>query len=283
MSSIGKVFVVVNLLLSLVVVGSLGALLNASKVTKADLDRAQQERAQEKSALEQQISDRDAELRAVESDKQRLQEESQDLSVRATNAEAGAKREAQNNQQLRDDLTKLTASYAVIQGDIAAKEQRNRDLSDELDQLRTEANNALEAQRQAELARRDAEDRITGLERQVAQKEDELVDAMARAKDAERLVEVAQSAGFNPASVMAMPLIDALVLEVDDEFGFVILDKGMADQVERGFTFEVFRSGDGYLGRVQVDQVHPNHSTARILPGTTRGSIRRADSATTRL
>jgi cell shape-determining protein MreC len=283
MSSIGKIFVVVNLVLSLVVVGSMGALLQASKATKADLDAAVSAAAAAEADFGNQLSEKDNELRAVEREKQRLEEDKDDLEVRVTNADREAKRQEQDNNQLRGDLTNLTASYGVIQGDVTAKEQRNSELSDELDDLRRQSNDALEAQRLAELARRDAEDRILGLERQLGQKEDQLVEALARAHDAEMLVEVAQSAGFNPASLMAMPLIDALVLEVDDEYGFVILDKGAQDAVEKGFTFEIFRSEDGYLGRVQVDQVHPNHSTARILPGASSGSIRRSDNATTRL
>lgn len=283
MSSIGKIFVVVNLVLSLVVVGSMGALLQASKTTQADLASAQAAAVTAKADFDQQVSDKVAELRAVEREKQRLEEDNQDLTVRAENAERNSKKQDQDNQQIRDDLTTLTATYNVLQGDISSKEQRNRELSDQVDDLRGQTNDALEAQRKAELARRDAEGRIVALERQVVLGEDQLTEAMARAHSAEMLVEVARSAGFNPASLVAMPLIDALVLEVDSEYGFVILDKGEADRVEKGFTFEVFRSIDGYLGRVQVDQVHANHSTARILPGTTRGTIRRADSATTRL
>ena len=283
MSSIGKIFVVVNLVLSLVVVGSMGALLQASKATKTELDAVQAAAVQAQADFDQQLSDKVADLRAVAREKQRLEEDNQDLTVRAENAERSAKRQEQDNTQLRDDLNKLTASFGVVQGDITAKEQRNGELSNELDDLRRQANDALESQRRAELARRDAEDRILGLERQLGQKEDQLVEAQSRAHEAEMLVEVARSAGFNPASLMAMPLIDALVLEVDDEYNFVILDKGADDSVEKGYTFEVFRAGDGYLGRVMVDQVHPGHSTARILPGTTRGSIRRSDNATTRL
>ena len=283
MSSIGKIFVVVNLVLSLVVVGSMGALLQASKVTKADLDTATANLAKAQSTFDQQLSDKVAELKTVEREKQRLEEDLQDMTVRAENGERNHKREQENNQQLRDDVTKLTASYGVIQGDVSAKEQRNRELADELDDVRGKANDALESQRRAELARRDAEDRIVGLERQLGQKEDQLVEAQARAHEAEMLVEVARSAGFNPASLMAMPLIDAVVLDVDEEYGFVILDKGAADHVEKGFTFEVYRAEDGYLGRVMVDQVLADKSTARIVAGTSRGTIRRADNATTRL
>ena len=45
MSSIGKIFVVVNLVLALLLLGSLGALLNAARSTKADVATLEQQLA----------------------------------------------------------------------------------------------------------------------------------------------------------------------------------------------------------------------------------------------
>ena len=80
--------------------------------------------------------------------------------------------------------------------------------------------------------------------------------------------------------VLATPAIDASVAEVDTEVGFVILDKGTSSNVQRGFVFDVYR-GQDYLGRVRVDEVHPNHATASITLAV--GEMRRFDRATTRL
>ena len=106
---------------------------------------------------------------------------------------------------------------------------------------------------------------------------------MDRARQAERLVEVAKASGFDSTSIMAPPAIDALVAQVDQDYGFVILDKGSRDQVQRGFTFEIHRAGDGYLGRVKVDEVYNDYATATIdikVPGK---SMARFDRASTYL
>lgn len=264
MSSVGKIFVVVNLVLSLLVVGSLGALLQASKAT-ADENVALQGQLNDAQAdFELQLSDRVAELRSVEHEKQRLEEDNQDLDVRATNAVSAAQKQEANNRELGNDLSKLTSNYSLLQGDLSARDQANRDLQDRNDDLTAQAQDALGQARQAEQARRDAVDRSTTLSRQIAMLEDEKSEAMMRAHDAEMLVEVAVDAGFNPSLILGMPTIHAEVVDVDTEYRFVILNKGANDGVELGYTFEIYNTKDGYLGQVKVDQVHPNYVTATI-------------------
>jgi len=280
MSSIGKIFVVVNLVLSLLLLGSLGALLNASKSTKDDVTALEQQLSAKDAEMTQSESDFNARKRTLDNDKQLLENQNNDLKVERDNAQRNADREATNNQQLRDDLSKLTANYELLQQDLSAKEGRNRDLQASNDDLRNSAQDAQDEARQAELARRDLEEQIGGYESQIAQLNDELTSSMDKGRQMARLLDAAKASGFNPTSILAMPAIDAVVAQVDDEYSFVILDKGAADSVEKGFTFDIYRGGD-YLGQVRVDQVHDNYSTARIV--VAKAPMRAHDRATTRL
>lgn len=281
MSSIGKILVVVNLVLSLLLVGSLGALLNARTTTLADNQALQQQLDDKEAELAQVLSDRETALRQANTEKTQLDFEKQDLEVTNSNLERTVAKLQQDNQQIRDDVTKLTANYDLLQSDLSASMQRNSDLQDAADQTRGEAMDAKEAQRQAELARRDLEDQIGGYEGRIAALESDLTDALERARDSEMLVDVAVASGFDPTAVMAMPAIDAVVAQVDNELGFVILDKGATDLVKKGFTFDVYNGGT-YKGRVRVDQVHDQYSTASIVVYGS-DAISRLDTATTRL
>ena len=284
MSSVGKIFVVVNLVLSLLVVGSLGALLQATTATVEENANLQQQLVDAEADFEQQLSDRVAELRSVEHEKQRLEEENQDLEVLASNAESAADKQDAENRELDGNLSKLTSNYSLLQGDLSARDQTNRDLQDRNDDLTGQTQNALDDARQAEQARRDAVDRATALSRQIAMLEDDNAEAMMRAHDAEMLVEVAVDAGFNPSLILGMPTIHAEVADVDTEYGFVILNKGANDGVELGYTFEIYNTKDGYLGQVKVDQVHPNYVTATIEAEKEDGpGIQRFALASTRL
>ena len=258
MSTIGKILVVVNLALALLVLGAAGALLQRTEVTSKQLTDAQSARDDLQQQLDEERSDWQAKERQLGAEKRRLQDENDDLSVAKENAERSKSKEELDNQQLRDDLTKITAKLDNLEASFQATERRNSELNDLNGELRDQAASAKEAQRDAELARRDMED-VRGLE---------------------ALKETAVAAGFNPTSVMAAPQIEATLAEVDSQYGFVILDAGGRDQVARGFTFDVYRGGQ-WLGQVRVDQVYDDYSTARIVQQN--GEMRRFDRATTHL
>lgn len=280
MSTVGKIFVVINLVLSLVVLGSMAALLNASKQTKETVAALEQQKADLTTQLAEARSQFEARQRNLETDKRNLETAKEDAEVAREAAERAAQKLEQDNQQLRGDLGKITASLQLLQGDLSAKEQRNRELQEIADGAREEAASAREAQRQAEMTQRDVEDQLAAAQGEIETLQTDLVAARESGRQSEMLLEVAINSGFDPTSVMAMPAIDAVVADVDTDYGFVILDKGKKHNVQKGFVFDVVRQGS-FMGRVRVDEVHDDYATASIV--LRKGDIRRFDRATTRL
>lgn len=280
MSTIGKILVVVNLALALLVLGAAGALLQRTEVTTQQLSDAQAARDDLQTQLDEERSDWLAKQRQLDAEKRRLQDENDDLSVAKENAERSMSKEELDNQQLRDDLTKITAKLDNLEASFQATERRNAELNDLNGELRDQAAAAKEAQREAELARRDMEDELASLRRERTDLDEQITALMEDVRGLEALKETAVAAGFNPTSVMAAPQIEATLAEVDSQYGFVILDAGMRDDVARGFTFDVYRGGQ-WLGQVRVDQVYDDYSTARIVQQN--GEMRRFDRATTHL
>ena len=280
MSTIGKILVVVNLALALLVLGAAGALLQRTEVTSKQLTDAQSARDDLQQQLDEERSDWQAKERQLGAEKRRLQDENDDLSVATENAERSKSKEELDNQQLRDDLTKITAKLDNLEASFQATERRNSELNDLNGELRDQAASAKEAQRDAELARRDMEDELASLRRERVDLDEQITALMEDVRGLEALKETAVAAGFNPTSVMAAPQIEATLAEVDSQYGFVILDAGGRDQVARGFTFDVYRGGQ-WLGQVRVDQVYDDYSTARIVQQN--GEMRRFDRATTHL
>jgi hypothetical protein len=282
MSSIGKIFVVVNLVLALMVLGAAGALLKASETTQADYDAKVVELAAKQQELDDATSQFGVETRQLNDDKRLLQQERDDKEVQRLTLERDKDRLTADNQQLRDDVTKINATLSALQTSFSSMQQQNENLTDANTALRQDAQDAAEDARQAEIARREAADDLAQLQREMDDLETMLAAANDAARENEALLEVAKSAGFDTTSVVAMPRIEASVAEVDTEYGFVILDKGTRDQVQRGFTFDIHRSGE-YLGRVKVDEVYNDYATATIditVPGK---SMARFDRASTYL
>ena len=285
MSSIGKIFVVVNLVLALLVVGAAGALLQTESEAASKLASVQSELTQAKADLDDLNSSSSTAQRQLENQKTQLQADKDDAEVARDNADRSAKRLEVDNQTLQGNLEQLAATYELLQRDLSEAQKRNGDLADSNDSLRTEAADSKEAQRNAELARRDAEDAADAVSGQLDALDSKLTMAIAAQREAERVVEIAQASGFDLSAIVATPLIEAVVADVDDEYGFVILDKGLTDGVKKGFELDIYRlggsDGENWLGQVRIDDVYENHSVASVIVAD--GSIRRFDRATTRL
>jgi hypothetical protein len=282
MSSIGKIFVVGNLVLSLLVLGAAGALLKQTEVTKTRVAELESQLADSKQALAEANSAFTERERVINLDKQRLQEDKDDLEVARQNADRNVARLEADNQQLRDDVTKINSKLDSLESSYSGTLQRSQELTDLNATLRTEAMEAKDAQRKAELAQRGMTDQLAASGRQATELKDELNAVTAKANDAAKLLQVAVASGFDPTTIVAMPRIEANVADVDEQYGFVVLDKGANDQVEKGFTFDVHRGGT-YLGRVRVDMVYANYATATIQFLGENVKMQRFDKASTYL
>lgn len=273
MSSIGKILVVVNLVFSLLVVGAAANLLSKADATQKEVTELGTKLKTAETArtdAEAQYAERE---RALNAEKQRLEEDKNDLEVAKDNAENKAQRAEVDNQQLRDDITKINAKLDDIKTNLDGTLQRNQELTDLNGTLREEAMKAKTEAQQAEMGRRDLEDAIAEGKRQVQELEDQIT----------ALKESAASGGGGGATGEAganVPRIEATVKEVNLADGFVVLDKGRNQSVERGYTFSVTRDGN-YLGRVKVDMLFANYATALIEEQVPNARFQTGDVAST--
>jgi hypothetical protein len=76
--------------------------------------------------------------------------------------------------------------------------------------------------------------------------------------------------------------IQGKVLAVRSEVNLVMLSVGSDDGVKKGFRFTVYR-GEDYVGKIEVEKVFSDMSSARILTDWTRKSIKENDDASTRV
>ena len=280
MSSIGKILVVVNLVLSLVVLGAAGALLQRTETTKADYDRVSGEIGDITQELEDARNEALAKERQLSQEKLVLQQENDDVKVARDNAQRTSNKLELDNQQLRDDITKINTKLDALESTFQATNQRNTELVDANAQLRTESMDAKAAQRDAETAMRQAQADLAAAQTAIADLETQVASLTDDLNDAENLLAIAGSQGIDLSGVVAAPPLDASVVDVDNQYDFVILDKGSRDGVKTGFVLDVHRGGQ-WLGQVRVDKVYDDYSTAKIIEKA--GEMRRFDQASTYL
>ena len=89
---------------------------------------------------------------------------------------------------------------------------------------------------------------------------------------------------MEPAAVTALPKSEGQGRGVvyENDLALVAINKGEADQVKPGYTFDVY-AGGAYKGHVRVQNVHGDFCTALVERQVDGQDIRIGDSATTRL
>lgn len=281
MSPIGKVFVVLNLVFSLVVLGVLGGILSKSEEWKAKHDEvsAQYQKdkdkwAQEKSELETRIRDKERENAALDTAKR-------DLEVQF-NAARGERDQALND--LRQAQNNVRELQADVRSFVSTQEQlqsANQALVAENQRLIEERNAAADAQRAAEEDAARARSEIARQNDRIAQLQSQIDALAAERGDLSAQIEAAIQAGFDISKVRAFPEIHAVVENVNHDLGIVVLSVGRDDGVTKGMKFHVY--GGEYKGEVIVDDIYPDNCAARIVPNSSGRMIAVMDKATTRL
>ncbi|MFH0943769.1 MAG: hypothetical protein V2A76_01110 [Planctomycetota bacterium] len=280
MSPIGKVFVVLNLLFSLVILGVLGGILAKSEEFKDKYEAKTVELTTATTNWEQELSDKVAQINGHKNEEARQQEQITALEVTNRNLTSDNESLKVDNQQARDDVSKLQADYQKFSASLNELHAHNQQLITENQSLMNERTGAVDAQRSAEEEKARADARVATLTATVDQLKAQIDELEAVRGDYQAQIEAAVQAGFDIAEVRAAPQIDGVVQNVNHSLGLVVLSVGGDDGVARGTTFEIYDSNT-YKGKVVVDDVYPDNCSARIL--RQNGQISVMDKATTRL
>jgi hypothetical protein len=173
----------------------------------------------------------------------------------------------------------------TIQTELADVQTRNKALMDQNDQYRA-------ASATAEKEKLDAQDDRTRIEGDlkranddIAAKETQLASLQKERDNFSAMIEALNKAGVPVAQLIGnnVPAIEGKVSDVAADGSFVVLSVGENEGVKIGYTFDVYRGSD-YIGRVVVNNVLPDSSTARVqMRNRNNLKFQSMDTATTRL
>ncbi len=282
MSGIGKIFVVLNLVFSLVIVGAAAAYLSKADEWKTRHDDLKVKSTTDQRLWEQTESELTTSRENYKSDSETKQNKIEDLELTFQEKSEELKGEKLDNQQLRDDVTKINTSLENLRTTINDLTARNNGLVDQNAQLRTDAMDSKENERKAEENLIRVQGDLAMALDQIGSLEIRVTDLDKNKEHISNLLEAAKAQGFDIASLKAMPEIPAFIQEVNNEQGFVILSVGSDDKVKKGYVFQVYR-GNSYLGEVVVDDLYPDHAAARIKFRVDGAQFRINDKANTHL
>jgi len=282
MNLIGKIFVVIILLLSVLFMGLAMAVYATHKNWKATVDNqkaqiqtltTEKQRLQSaydlnETELQREIDSAEQQVRKLESERvalnslnEAIQEELGGLKQERREATAAVAATQANNERLAKENTGLQQEIIAAQEAADAAFQKTVAATSELHDASTKLNNMIERNRQL-------------------------------TEQAAGMTTVMRAEGIDPATRPGdvKPSVDGYVSAIRRKAGAetIELTIGSDDGLKRGHTVEVFRTSANpaqskYLGRAEVLELNGDRAFARILPELKKGRIQEGDRVATRL
>jgi myosin heavy subunit len=264
MSSIGKILTFVNVVLAGLFLGWAMKAINENTTWKDTHDTLKRD-------LEAKIKTADEKFSKLSTEKSTA-----DTTLASLRNEIEAKTTELN--RTKGDLDDTNAKLAKWQADLNQVSAAVQTMESDRAKLQTEKDKAVQAQHDAEKARDEA------TSKQLVAEKDLNTTNKAKSKVETELASLVRYTNTSVETIQAMPKIDGRVTAVslDVQPGLISINKGKNDQVQRGFTFQIY-DGSTYKGQARVEFVHDNMCSAVLTNVVSGTSIRQGDSASTQL
>lgn len=286
MSPIGRMFIVLNLILAAAFLGWASNALNTVQDYKSQLEA-------ETAAHDETQRTKDDEISALQVKMQNLEQDSGRFRDERDSQKALKDRFEDDLADARRQNDTLTASLSSIEAKLGDYKELIDQLSSDKDnfqQLAAEANTARDDANDeklaAEIAKRDAEDSLRESNSIVSSLQEQNASLQRELSRMETQFQVVvEETGIDPSTFVAVPKIDASVLDVrniGEGLQLVMLNRGNNHAVKRGFTFDIYR-GQTYKGRAKVETVQADYCSALVTSSVDGKTITAGDRASTRL
>jgi len=170
-------------------------------------------------------------------------------------AQEGLIRTMVKKKAVENKLTETIKAKGMVQEELAVEKERALALEKELEDKERQTGLTLEKLEKEIAARQEAEARLV-----IAMKAKRILETKVR-----KFAKAPQVFELEKIVVKPTPVLAGKILEVNDEYGFVVVDLGKDDNINLGDILSVYRN-DKFIGRAQVEKVKEEISAAAILP-----------------
>lgn len=276
MSTLAKVFVVLNLLLAVAFLGAAAAFLGHSDNWRVKHDRLDGTSRAEIKNLSDEVKSRDTKINTLEG---QVNAESKEREV----AKKGETAISEAYAQLKKGYDESNASYQnASRALLIAQEtiKNGRALVDQLqaerqaltDKLRT----AQDYETAATTAKNNAENALELATNQLQDANTKLTTVEGELQRARFKIEgiVAGNPGIDVSN--EQPAQSGKILQADNEANIVVISLGSEDGVKTGFKYTVSR-GSSFVAQIQITNVQTKSAAGRVLNGLSKTPVRPGD------
>lgn len=279
MSPIGRIFVVLNLILSAAFLGWAANALSTTQDWKKKYEDEKTARAADLSKKDEELSQLGVELKGVTEQQRQFHSERDQKSAEADTLRRELEELTGRHDALSASLKKIESTLGDYNNTITQLGQQKDAAVKESHEAQRERDSAVSEKDAAELAKRDAEEAKKNAERKIGDLEKERMALQDQISTLDtRLSQIVADTNYDISKIDAAPRIDGYVLDVNRDLKLVVINKGSEDQVKAGFTFSVYR-GSQFKGTVRIQDVQGKMASGIIV--NEKSPITRGDSAST--
>ena len=282
MSALAKVFVVVNFVMAVFFFGASATLF----LTRVDW----------RNSYETYKRESDSELKRLGENQEQLRASNDALTSEVARWKSDLDNTSAENQRLTENLANLNTELKIRQDQVAQAQvlqtdqtnllktevERNTSLTGQLSQASTSREQALAAMVQADEERNSMKLDLDKAQVELHAMRVSMSEINSSFEELQLRYNYIRERCKGADITVVPPPIDARVVDVDTKMKLVVLSVGRDQKVEKGFRFTVYRD-DSFVGKVEVFEVYPDLSGARILFTKEGASVELGDNASTSL
>jgi len=282
MTTIAKVFIVLNFVLSVFFVGVASTLLYKAdnfRTKYEDETRAHDKTKADLTADKQKLN---SELSTAQSSVDSATRTSQDLG-RERDALKGEKSTLDTKvAQLQNTVAGFETSFKDMQSTLQSMRETNEQLKKTTDEAVTAQNSASDKQAEAEAEVARKTDALNDAGEQISALQKQLTESGEKIKTLENYMAIAKDRGLDMESIVGPPPINGTVVRSDPTLSLCIVSVGKDDGMKRGYPVSIFRGGS-FIGSGVVDEVYQDLSSIRIRRLAPNMQVQANDEVTTQL
>lgn len=266
MSAIGRIFLVLNLILSALFVGWASKVIKHEDSYRSQYEQAVTDAEAAAKAAEAELTAVSAQLQTVKAEEANATSERDDAEREVANLKADLEAERQRVADLESNVKTMTASLSDINATLGSMEDSKNNAVADAREARDARDAAVSARMQADTARKSVEDSLDQANQRIADLEVALTSANKMvSRQSAQLATIVNDYNIDLSSLMDQPYVEATVLSVKEANGIalVALNVGSDDNIKRGMTFQIWKNGR-YKGEVRIESVTPGMSSALV-------------------
>ncbi len=282
MSTVSKVFVILNLVFALVYAGVAATLLQKQEHWKYKFHQEVAAHNTESQELNEKIVTLNQELTTEKRDVEDWRKRYDDVKTQLDDRQNDYERLDKRWHDMKGNYDSLVEKYDALAADLDKVQRQKDELQEKLNTAESEKGDAILLRDQAVDDRQRIQKEYEDLKVDLGNLKRRHVSLAKKKAELEWVIaQVEEKLGAEVLkNLFAPPKIDGAVIGVSSRVNLIVINVGEEDGVRAGFEFTIYR-GNSYVGKMVVEKVYPRQAAGRVMLEMTKDKVQQGDRVST--